>query len=289
MNKLVAIAKLTRIEHSIMLIIAVLAAELIAGGLPSLQIVLLSLVSAIFVSAGAFAINDYFDVAADRANGLKNRPIVAGAISKRGAFGVAIACFVIGILASAPINVYVLTIAVIFSVLDYLYSYKMKDIAVLGNAYVALGMALPFVFGTFVVTTAIPPSIIFIFFIIFLSGVAREIHGAIRDKEGDMKARRSRNIVYKIGVKKSAQLAFILYAEAIALSEFLFVFRAPFAYNLVYIIPITIVNIALFYVAAGYYAKPTKEFFKRSRNISLGAMALALISYLIAAIYFLPI
>ncbi|EQD78308.1 UbiA prenyltransferase [mine drainage metagenome] len=69
MNKLVAVLKLTRIEHSVMLVIAVLAGELIvARHLPGAYVLLLSLIVPIFVSMGSFAINDYFDVEVDTLN-----------------------------------------------------------------------------------------------------------------------------------------------------------------------------------------------------------------------------
>src|SRR5580693_789608 len=104
MNKLVALAKLTRIEHSVMLIIAVVAAELIVGGMPPLTIFILSLLTPALISMGAFAINDYFDVETDRANKMMHRPIVAGAISKESAYSIAIACFLIGTALSLFIN-----------------------------------------------------------------------------------------------------------------------------------------------------------------------------------------
>ncbi|HUB92789.1 MAG TPA: UbiA family prenyltransferase, partial [Candidatus Saccharimonadales bacterium] len=71
--KFKAVLKLTRIEHSIMLVIAVLAAELIAKGLPSLPILVLSLIAPVFISMAAFAINDYFDLKVDKIN-KKMRP-----------------------------------------------------------------------------------------------------------------------------------------------------------------------------------------------------------------------
>ena len=287
LKKVAAIAKLTRIEHSVMLIVAVAAAELIAGGIPALPILLLSFVTASFISMGAFAINDYFDVETDRANRMMKRPIVNGSISRNGAFAVAIVCFVIGSLASIPINAYAFVIAAGFSVFNYAYSYRLKDMVLVGNSYVALSSAIPFVYGSFVVTTAIPAVLVLVCFVVFLGSLAREIHGAIRDREGDQKIRRTRNIVYYMGVARSASLAATLYGEAIAISIFLFFFKAPFAYNLVYIVPVTIANLLFFYVAVGHTRKKLDtRFFRLSRNISLGAMALVLITYLASAVFY---
>lgn len=291
MNKFVAMLKLTRIEHSIMLVIAVLAGELIvAGHLPNAYVLLLSLIVPIFVSMGSFAINDYYDVEVDRLNKKTSRPIVSGAISREGAMYVAASSFVIGVAASALINPYAFAIAFIFAALAALYSYKLKEMLLVGNIYIAFSMAIPFIFGDYVMSTGLNINIVLIMLVILLSGTAREIHGMIRDYHGDTKARRIRNLPYYIGLKDSSYAALVLYVAAIAISVFMFLFRMPFRYNLVYIVPIAITDILLLYVSAIYIKRHnvSKEgAFDAARNISLGAMALALIAYLLSsALYF---
>jgi geranylgeranylglycerol-phosphate geranylgeranyltransferase len=204
MNKLAAFLRLTRIEHSVMLIIAVVAAELISGGIPGLGILILSILSPALISMGAFAINDYFDVETDRANKRKERPLVSGAISKESALAIAVALLLAGVALSFFINLSAFIIAAIFAGLAYLYSYGLKDTLLLGNAYIALSMAIPFLYGNFVVALQLNPNILLISFVVFLSGLAREIHGMIRDRSGDARIRRSRNLVRSIGVRKSA-------------------------------------------------------------------------------------
>lgn len=290
MNKLSAVMRLTRIEHSIMLVIAVVAAELIVGQLPSTYIILLSLVAPIFISMSAFAINDYFDVAADRANGRTDRPIVNGSISKKGALRISIVCALIGIASSLFINAYAFTIAMIFGVLAFLYAYRLKGMLILGNAYIALSMVIPFIYGSYVAASGVNGNIILISFVIFLSGFAREIHGMIRDYAGDVKERHVKNLIYHIGTARSAYLAAILYVEAVAISLFMFAYKPPFQYNLAYLVPILLVDVILLYVSIGYMrVKNTRSFLRLSRNLSLGAMALALVIYLIVPLLFVPI
>ena len=290
MNKMAAVMRLTRVEHSVMLVVAVIAAELIAGRLPSPYILLLSLVAPIFVSMGAFAINDYFDVAADRANGRTDRPMVSGDISKREALRISVVCTVIGIAGSLFINAYAFSISLIFGLLAFLYAYRLKGMLILGNAYIALSMVIPFIYGSYVAASGMNADIIMICFVIFLSGFAREIHGMIRDYAGDAKERHVKNLVYHLGTAHSAYLAAILYFEAIAISLFMFFFELPFRYNLAYIAPILLVDAALLYVSIGYMrVKNTRSFFKLSRNLSLGAMTLALVVYLIVPLLYVPI
>jgi geranylgeranylglycerol-phosphate geranylgeranyltransferase len=280
MGKIGAFFRLTRIEHSLMLVIAVIAAELISKGLPALSILILSVIVPIFSSMGSFAINDYFDVESDRINKRLDRPIVSGEISRKSALYIAVVTFFIGIAASAFINLYAFVIALIFGILAIMYSYKLKDTLIIGNICIALSMAIVFIFGDFVVTNILQPSIIFIFFIIFLSGMAREIHGMIRDYRGDSQARQTKNLLFYTNRDNAARFAFIFYIEAISLSLFLFFFYLPFEYNLVYLAPTIVADALIAFVALMYFREKSVQFYNMSRNISLLAMGIALLAYL---------
>lgn len=289
MGKISAFFRLTRIEHSAMLVVAVIAAELISGGIPKLPVLALSLIVPVFISMASFAINDYFDVESDRANKRFDRPITSGEISKNTALVISLVCFVVGIGASIFINLYAFSIALSFGLLAMLYSYRLKDMLLLGNIYIAFAMAIPFVFGDFVVSRTLAPGIIAIFFIVFLSGLAREIHGMIRDYHGDAKARRTRNLVQHTGKAKAAQMAFVLYLEAVLISVFVFFFVQPFRYNIYYMMPIAIADIMLAYVAVASVLGGSQRFYRIARNISLAAMGIALLGYLISSVFYLAI
>ncbi|MEM0149540.1 MAG: UbiA family prenyltransferase [Candidatus Micrarchaeaceae archaeon] len=286
-----AFARLTRIEHSFMLVVAVLAGELISGSMPHLPILLLSFITPIFISMGSFAINDYFDVESDRLNKRYDRPIVSGQATRKQALGIAIASFIIGIGASLFINAYAFATALVFGLLALLYSYRLKDTLLWGNIYIALSMAIPFIYGNFVVSRVFSYNILLISFVVFLSGLAREIHGMIRDYEGDRKARNTRNLMHYFGARRSAYVAFLLYLEAVAISIFMFFYEKPFAYNAVYIVPIVFVDIALLYISIifAWRKAPDRNFFRFSRNASLAAMAAAIFAYLAAALLYVPL
>jgi geranylgeranylglycerol-phosphate geranylgeranyltransferase len=215
---------------------------------------------------------------------------VNGSISKQEAYSIAIFCFVVGVAASIFINISAFVIAFVFGLLAYLYSYKLKDMLLVGNIYIAFSMVIPFIYGSYVVSSKLGIDIMLIGMVIFLAGLAREIHGMVRDFAGDSKARNTKNLVYHIGAARSSQLAFILYVESIIISVYLFFFEVPFAFNLVYIAPIAVCDIILAYIATGYLMhKKDKKFNRFARNASLGAMALALIAFLAAAIIFIHI
>ncbi len=288
MNKLEAVMRLTRIEHSAMLAVAVIAAEVISGYLPSAPVLALSLITPVFISMGSFALNDYFDVAADTIN-RRRRPIVTGAVTRREALAVGVAAMLVGVAASAFINAPALAVALGFALIAALYSYKLKDMPLAGNAFIALSMAIPFIYGNFVVVGALQASIVMIALVVFLSGLAREIHGMIRDYAGDVRARHTRNIVRTIGIRRSAYVALALYVEAIGISAYMFFAALPFAGNAVYIAPILAVDMALLYVAVRYAGKPSRRFFDTARGISLGAMAASILIFLASALFYVQV
>ena len=285
MGKLSAVLRLTRIEHSAMLVVAVLAAELLAGGLPAIPVLVLSLITPIFISMASFAVNDYFDVKVDKLN-MKNRPLVTGELKPIEAAYVAVACFAVGIAASAFINAYALVIAAVFAALAVLYSYKLKEVFLLGNIYIALTMVIPFVFGNYVVSASLAWSIVPISAMVFLSGFAREIHGTIRDYGGDVKVRKVRTLPRVVGVRNAASTALLLYAIAVAISAYLFVAVMPFMLNIAFGAIIFVSDLLLMYVGVGYVYTTKRKFYEKTRNISLLAMGLALIAIVLSTLVY---
>ncbi|MEM3839337.1 MAG: UbiA family prenyltransferase [Candidatus Micrarchaeaceae archaeon] len=283
-KKIAAILRLTRIEHSLMLVVAVIAAELASGGIPKLPIFALSLVTPIFISMAAFAINDYFDVEVDKANNEK-RPLVTGQLTKCEAMAITYACLLAGIAASFLVNEYSFVIAIAFGGLSMAYSYRLKEMLFWGNAYIAFSMAIPFIYGSYVVQSSPSKVILLISAMIFLSGLAREIHGTIRDLKGDTKVRNVRSFAKVIGVMPSAILALVLYAAAIAISISLFYAERPFLLNITYLALIAITDIMLAYLGILYLYKKSAAFYKFSRNLSLAAMALALVTILASQLF----
>ena len=284
MNKAVAVLRLTRIEHSVMLVVAVVAAELLAGGLPAAGILALSLITPIFVSMGSFAINDYFDIAVDRLNKKRNRPLVSGALTPAQALCVAGVSFAIGVGASALIGEYAFAIALAFALLAALYAYRLKEILIVGNAYIALSMAIPFIYGSYVESASLAPAIVPVCAMVFLSGLAREIHGTIRDYSGDIKVRNARTLPKAIGIRGAAYASLALYVLAIAASAYLFLYVAPFAMNPVFGAPVLISDALLLYVGVAHLFRKSKRFYLSARDVSLAAMTLAIIAILLASL-----
>ena len=156
----------------------------------------------------------------------------------------------------------------------------------LGNAYIAVSMAIVFIFGAYVVSSIIRPAVLLIITMIFLSGLAREINGTVRDMEGDVKARKVRTLPVIIGRKASVAVAFILYVIAIGITLYLFLEIQPFLYNFYYGVLIAISDILVFNSGI-IFLLGDKKSYRRARNTSLAGMGLALIAILIASLAYI--
>jgi geranylgeranylglycerol-phosphate geranylgeranyltransferase len=285
--KLMPVLRLVRIEHSLMLIVAVVAAELLAAAIPPVPVLILSIVTPIFVGASAFSINDYFDIDADKKN-KKRRPLVSGELSRRDAIYITAAFIAIGVGAAVLINIYCAAIAAGFALLSVLYSYKLKTIPLVGNAYVALSMAIPFLFGSYAVASFPNLPIVGVFFLIFVAGLAREIDGTVRDYSGDISARKAKTLPVIMGKRPAASLALAFYVIAVAISMYMFAYTSPFRGNAAYLIPISIAGSMLIYSGA-IFARMKKRFYSAARNMSLAGMAIALIFILVSALVYIRI
>ena len=282
MKKLLAYIRLFRIEHALMLVFAVLFAEFLAAGaqgapLPAPAIIILSLCVPLFIEMGSFALNDYFDVKTDKANGRKDRPIASGEISPNAALAATAVAYAIGIAASFALPVPCTWIAVIFAALSMLYDWKLKDLPLVGNAYIATSMAIPFLFGALVVSDTIYPSLLAIAAVAFVAGLGREIVKSIEDVEGDVKHRKSRTLPAVIGKANAAGVAAACYFFLVPLSFTPFFFGLPMSTLSVGLVAITALAVAL--MGQSVMKDQTKAKLEAARKTSLLALGVGLLGY----------
>ena len=150
MKKIKAIWELMRLEHGVMIAIAILIGSLIAlegQGLPSFDKFILTFFTALFLEASTFALNDYYDLEIDKKNKRMDRPLVRGDLSPKSALYLFGILFPLGIICSYFVNLACFIIALITALLAILYDAKLKKIKLLGNYYIAYVMAIPFIFG----------------------------------------------------------------------------------------------------------------------------------------------
>lgn len=275
---------LTRFEHAIMLAIAVLIAEIIVlGSFPILtSIVVLSLLVPILSEMGSFALNDYLDIETDRLNKCMNRPLVKGTISPKFAFWFSIVCLLLSTILAYFINSYAFLIALLFNLVAILYNWKLKELPLVGNIYIAFTMAIPFIFGNYVVSDNLSPIILLLALLGFLSGLAREIIKSIQDMEGDIKARKSKTLPVIIGKKSALLVASILYLFFVPLTALPFMLGLSF--SLLPIALIALADLGILYIVYLLLKKSDKKTFKKARNLSLVCLFIGLIGLLLASL-----
>jgi len=197
---------ITRPLNSFVAGLAAIIAYLIATGTVIPQTLLLFSVVALITAAGN-VINDFFDATIDAIN-RPDRPIPAGAVSRTAARSFAVTLFLAGILVSFFTNPLCISITVINSLTLIAYAGKLKRTPLIGNVTVAYLSASIFLFGGALNGWNGLVHIIPIAAITFFAMVSRELIKDAEDVEGD-KAGDADTVPIRIGIKKTAQLAFI--------------------------------------------------------------------------------
>ncbi len=178
-KKLLGAVRLGRPINAIMVFFAAVIGGLLAG-LP-LERTILPALSASFISMGAQAVNDYFDVEIDRNRG-RRRPLVEGILNLKEARITWLTYFTLGLLLAILASPYHLLVALIAVGLSYFYSSKIQAKKYIGNIVVSFLVALSIVYGGIggkVENTFLPA------IIIFLVNWGREIYKDITDGNVD--------------------------------------------------------------------------------------------------------
>jgi len=277
-----AVMKLTRIEHSFMLVFAVIVSVVTLNLQFPLEMYFYLFMCPFLVSAGAFALNDYFDVETDKLNN-KKTPIVSGEITKNNALFISIMLLILGVIISLPLGIYAFIIAIIFAILSVLYNSKLKDVALVGNIIISMSMAIVFIFTEISVVGTITNTSIFMGLTSLFSGLGREIYKTVQDMDGDVKARNSKTLPVLIGKNNSIHLGTFSIILAIFGAIYMYFEIIPMKENLAYLI-LAGISILLFLRAISLvYSREEK--FKEIRNLTLQAMSIGLISFLISGIF----
>jgi geranylgeranylglycerol-phosphate geranylgeranyltransferase len=304
MSKAKALWELTRLEHGLMLGVAILIGSLVtiadAGGLaPIAPPLALAFLTALFVEASTFALNDYFDFEIDKANGRLDRPLVRGDATKAEALAIFAALFPLGIACSYFVNAACFLIAILTGLLGIAYDAGMKRFKPVGNLYIAYSMAIPFVFGAVATLghvdfslggikgalwhgSGVPASVYVAAAVAFLAGVGREAMKDAQDADGDRKMG-VRSVATMAGERAAGAYACAFYVAAIALAFVPFVNEGFVAYhmNAFYIAPVLATDAMLLYVCASLFKD--KPDYRSLRRLSLAALFVGLLGFLAGA------
>jgi geranylgeranylglycerol-phosphate geranylgeranyltransferase len=184
-KQLNAAFRLARPLNVVIAMLSVFVAILITHQPFGWRTVLLACLSTGLIMAAGNTINDYFDVEIDRIN-RPDRPLPAAQISKRSAYYLTIAEFLLGNILAFSLSLSMGLVAAFCSLLIYVYSWRLKRIAFWGNFAVSLATAATFIYGALAVGHPVKGIIPGLF--AFLFHFAREIIKDIADIPGDRQA-----------------------------------------------------------------------------------------------------
>lgn len=210
---------------------------------------LFAALTAAFITCGANIINDIFDIEIDRIN-KPLRLLPSGKVSLTAARTYFYLTYLIAFILAFFSGWIMLAIALIFGLLLYSYSAKLKRTILYGNLVVSLATAVAFIYGALAVDdwpSGIIPAV-FAFFFHF----GREIIKDMQDVEGDL-AHQAVTFAGRYGSKRSALLVNIIFALLILLTLLPYILRV---YGISYLILVVIgVDLILIAVSALLWVK----------------------------------
>jgi len=167
-------------------------------------------------------INDYYDREIDAINE-PNRPIPSGLIKPKEALIFAVILTTIGFMAALTTNITTTFCSLCFStaiaswIISVIYATIGKRTGLPGNFLVSTCVAIPFIYGSIIVTNMIKLNILLFACMAFLSNTGREITKGIADVQGD-RARNIQTLAVRYGPKTAAFAAALFYISAVSLS-----------------------------------------------------------------------
>ncbi len=230
MADLRAFLELIRPANCLMLGFSVVVGEFIAYRTVLFFPTILGFLTGFLLCGASMANNDFLDRRVDAVNA-PGRPIPSGRVSSNEAIGATLLFSAIGLTLAYMTGMTCFIIASLGLFLFLLYNYWGKQLGLLGNMMVSLGMVLSLVYGGFVGEAFLQSAdqlqnlvglgklTLFLLFgcVVFLSNTGREVNKGIADVEGD-RLRGIRTVAQQRGARVAAFVAIAFYGFAVAVS-----------------------------------------------------------------------
>ena len=285
MVKLQSLWELMRLEHGVMIALAIIIGAVITGqGLPSFEKGLFAFLTALFLEAATFSLNDYFDLEVDIKNKRFDRPLVRGDLQPATALFVYLFLLPCGLITSYLVNTTCFIIAVSNAFIATLYDVKLKEIKIISNFYIAFVMAIPFIFGALAVSPNVTPIILVIAAIAFFSGSAREIMKDVMDLEGDIE-RNIRSFAFYFGKQKANRIASFFYIITVLMSliPYLAPLEKAYYHDHAYLALVLVTDSLLIYTSVTLFGGYDSDSMQKMRRLSLIALFIGLMAFLVGA------
>jgi geranylgeranylglycerol-phosphate geranylgeranyltransferase len=253
---------------------AVIVGEFISSTVVPASAALYGFTAGFLLLAASMVLNDYFDREIDAINE-PNRPLPSGRVKDHEALSFALILGALGLLAASYTGVATLLVAIFSLVVMVSYNAKIKKTGLLGNVFVSMNVAIPFIYGGFAI--ARPNWTVMIFALLaFLSSVGREIIKGISDVPGDS-SRGVRSVAATRGIQVAAKCGGAFFVSAVCLSVF------PLLLGLVtnFYIPLVIISdVGFLLTTYSILTNPTPRSAKRNKRYVLVWMTFGLLAFL---------
>ncbi len=249
-QKIKDFTRLTRPLNVFIAMLSIFIGAFVTGTIQPVFRVLMACLSGGLIAGAANAINDYFDVEIDKIN-KPDRPVASGRITRSEAYIFSWILFILGIAVSTFVNRRAVSVAILSSILLYLYSAKLKRTVLWGNLNVSLVTALAFIYGGIAVDRleiALIPAIFSFFY-----HLGREIVKDTEDIVGDQ-ADGIVTFPIKYGAKNALILATVIYFILIGLTLVPYILHIFGIYYL--IIVIFVVDLLILLVLVSMWRNP---------------------------------
>ena len=278
MKTILAINKMSRPLNCLITFITIITACFICGGnTDDLREILIGGLIGVLLTAAGNIINDFYDIDADKIN-RPHRALPSETISHATAFLFFLSFNIVALLLATLLSFSLFIIVVVTELLLYLYSYRLKNIPLVGNLVIAFLTGLAFMFGSIIVGNIYCGIIPALF--AFMINLMRELIKDIEDVDGDSIAGLSTYPI-KYGVLRTINLITIIGVALIIFTTIPFLLKI---YNVKYfIIILPGVNGVLVFVISKLRLYPSAYNLNLSSNLLKLGMVLGIISIFVGS------
>lgn len=273
-QKLFGLLAMMRLPNCLMIGFAVIVGEFISSAVVPARAAFYGFMAGFLLLAASMVLNDYFDREIDAINE-PNRPLPSGIVKAPQALSLALILGSLGLLSAATTGLTTLIVAILSLAIMISYNAKIKKTGLLGNVFVSMNVAIPFIYGGFAVAKLTWSLAIFAL-LAFLSSVGREIVKGISDVPGDT-SRGVKSVAATKGNSTAAKYGAALFLFAVALSAL------PPLLGLVtyfYIPLVAICDIGFLLTSYSILSNPTPRSAKRNKKYVLLWMTFGLLAFL---------
>lgn len=277
-NKIVSLLAMMRLPNCIMIGFAVIVGEFISSQVVPARAAFYGFGAGFSLLAASMILNDYFDREIDAINE-PSRPLPSGSVQSSEALSFALILAALGLLSAASTGTPTLILAIISLLIMISYNARVKQTGFLGNVFVSLNVAIPFIYGGFAVGK--PTWTLAIFALLaFLSSVGREIVKGITDVPGD-KSRGVRSVAATKGNSTAAKYGSVFFLSAVALSA------VPLLLGLVsylYVPLVAICDVGFLLTTYSILSNSSPRSAKRNKKYVLVWMTFGLLAFLMGTL-----